>query len=107
MIKVSVLYPKTAASTFDMGYYLKSHIPMIRETLAPAIRNVAVEEGVGGGAPGSAPTYAVMCHLYFDSVDAFQKAFDPHAGPIMGDIANYTNVQPIVQISEVKIAATA
>jgi uncharacterized protein (TIGR02118 family) len=44
-----------------------------------------------------------MCHLYFDSIEAFQTAFGPQAQAIMGDIPNYTDIQPIVQISEVKI----
>jgi uncharacterized protein (TIGR02118 family) len=42
-------------------------------------------------------------HLYFDSVESFQTAFGPHAGAIMGDIPNYTNVQPTIQVSEVKL----
>jgi uncharacterized protein (TIGR02118 family) len=42
-----------------------------------------------------------MAHLAFDSVDAFQAAFGPHAEAIMDDIPNYSNVQ-FVQISEVK-----
>jgi uncharacterized protein (TIGR02118 family) len=36
-------------------------------------------------------------------VEAFQKAFAPHAQAIMADIANYTDVQPVVQISDVKM----
>jgi hypothetical protein len=36
-------------------------------------------------------------------VDAFQKAFGPHAGEILGDIPNYTNIKPIVQVSEVTL----
>jgi len=43
-----------------------------------------------------------MCHLYFDSVEAFQTAFGPHSETIMGDIPNYTDLQPIIQVSEVK-----
>ena len=48
-------------------------------------------------------TYTTICNLHFDSVEAFQQAFGPHAPAIMGDIANYTDVQPVVQISEVKM----
>src|SRR5688572_13683231 len=103
MIKVSVLYPGGAGSTFDMDYYLNRHIPMVREKLGTACKNAAVEQGLGGAAPGSPPAFSAMGHLYFDSVEAFQTAFAPHAGEIMGDIPNYTNVQPTIQLSEVKL----
>ncbi|HBI79882.1 MAG TPA: EthD family reductase, partial [Marinobacter adhaerens] len=35
------------------------------------------------------------------SVADFQTAFGPHAKEILGDIPNFTNVQPTVQISDV------
>lgn len=103
MIKVSVLYPNTAGSKFDMDYYLKSHTPMVKQKLGAALKSVNIEEGIAGGAPGAPATYRVLCHLGFDSVDAFQAAFGPHAQAIMGDIPNYTDVQPVVQIGEVKV----
>jgi uncharacterized protein (TIGR02118 family) len=103
MIKVGIFYPNTAGSKFDMKYYMEKHISMVRQKLAPALKKVEVEQGVGGGAPGSPITYRVMCHLWFDSVDAFQSAFAAHAAHLMGDVANYTDIQPVVQISEVKI----
>jgi uncharacterized protein (TIGR02118 family) len=36
-------------------------------------------------------------------VEAFQSAFGPHAEEIMADIPNYTDIQPTLQISEVKM----
>jgi len=103
MIKVSVLYPFKDGVGFDMNYYLDSHIPMVRDKLGAACKGAAVEQGLGGGAPGTPPAYVAMGHLFFDSVDAFQAAFAPHAAAIMGDIPNYTALQPIIQISEVKL----
>jgi len=103
MIKVSVLYPAGADTKFDIDYYCKSHMPMVGEKLGAACKKMAVEQGVAGGAPGAPPTYAAMGHLYFDSVGDFQAAFAPHASTIMADIPNYTNVQPVIQISEVKM----
>jgi uncharacterized protein (TIGR02118 family) len=44
-----------------------------------------------------------MGHLLFQSVEEFQKAFGLHAQTIMSDVPNYTNTQPIIQISEVKL----
>ena len=103
MIKVSVFYRNNDGSKFDMDYYCRSHIPMVREKLGAACKGVAVEQGVAGATPGSQPGFIAMGHLYFDSMDAFQTAFGPHAHAIMGDIPNYTDIQPTIQISEVKI----
>jgi uncharacterized protein (TIGR02118 family) len=103
MIKVSVLYPSSAGSKFDMNYYVDQHMPMVQRKVGPACKRIAVEEGVAGGAPGEPATYVAMGHLYFDSIEAFQTAFGPHADSIMADIPNYSNIQPIIQISDVKV----
>lgn len=103
MIKVSVIYPNSTGAKFDIGYYLGTHMPLVRTKLGAALKQMAVEHGLAGGAPGSAPPYVAMGHLYFDSVDVFQASFAPHAKAIMADLANFTNVQPVIQISEVKM----
>jgi len=103
MIKISVLYPHEEGKKFDMEYYCKNHIPMVQGKLGAALKGVAVEQGLGGAKPGSPPKYIAMGHLYFDSIEAFQGAFGPHTDAIMRDIPNYTDVQPTIQISEVKI----
>ena len=103
MITVSVLYPNEAGARFDMNYYLKSHIPMVQKKLGSALKSVVVEQGLGGGAPGTQAAYSTMCHLRFDSVEAFQGAFGPHAAAIQGDIPNYSSVQPVIQVSDVKL----
>jgi uncharacterized protein (TIGR02118 family) len=103
MIKVSVLYPNKEGCKFDMDYYCNSHIPMVQGKLGSALKGVAVEQGLAGGAPGSKATFIGMGHLLFESMEAFQSAFGPHAEAIMRDIPNYTDVQPTIQISEVKM----
>lgn len=103
MIKVTVLYPNGAGSTFDIEYYCKKHIPMVQQRLRPALKGVAVEQGTSGQAPGSPAPYLAIGQLQFDSMDAFQSSFAAHAQAIMNDVPNYTNTQPIIQISEVKL----
>lgn len=103
MIKVSVFYPNNEGSKFDMNYYCNSHIPMVRQKLGAACKGAAVEQGITGATPGSRPGFIAMGHIYFDSVEAFQTAFGPHTEAIMADIPNYTDIQPTLQISEVKI----
>lgn len=102
MIRVSVMYPNSDSLRFDMDYYMSSHMPMVGNLLGDALKNVSVDAGLGGGEPDSAAPYAVMAHLTFDSVDAFQTAFGPHAEKIMADIPNYTDAAPVIQISDAK-----
>ena len=103
MIKVSVMYPNTEGCKFDMSYYVDKHMPMVRDKLGAACTNAAVDQGLAGGEAGAPATYIAMGHLYFDSVEAFQESFGPHANEIMADIPNYTDTQPIIQISEIKL----
>ena len=100
-IKVSVLYPHGADKNFDFDYYCNQHVPMVMQLLSPEVKGGAAEKGLAGGAPGLPPSYLAMAHLYFDSIEDFQKAFTPQAEKIVGDIRNFTNTEPVIQISEV------
>jgi uncharacterized protein (TIGR02118 family) len=102
MIKVSVLYPNQPGARFDTAYYFAKHMPMVASKLGASAKVTAVDQGVAGGAPGSAPAFVMMAHFTFDSIGAFQAAFGPHAAAIMADIPNYTSIEPTIQISEVK-----
>ncbi len=105
MITVTVLYPNKAGAKFDMSYYLGKHIPMVKKLLGSALKGVVVEQGIGGGEPGSQAVYSVVCHLRFDSVEAFQTAFGPHAATVQADVRNYSGgIEPVIQLSEVKLS---
>lgn len=103
MVKVTVFYSNEAVKKFDMKYYCDKHMPMVQQKLGAACKRVEVEKGLAGATPGSPAVYIAMGHLYFDTVETFQTAFGPHAGAIMADIPNYTEIQPMIQISEVII----
>ena len=106
MIRISILYPNVSGAHFDFEYYVEKHMPRSIQLLSahPGFRGVSVERGLGGGMPGSDPTYSAMCHFLFESVDAFMAAFTPHATELQGDIPNYTNVAPVIQVNEVLIS---
>ena len=103
MIKISVMYPHRDGGRFDMEYYTKSHMLMVQGKLGAACKGIAVEQGLGGAAPGSPPAYTAFGHIYFDTVEAFQAAFAPHVEEFMSDVPNYTDLEPVVQVSEVKV----
>ncbi len=105
MFKVSILYPNNRGARFDLRYYIDKHMPMSIEHLSAysGFRGVSVEHGLGGGIPGTEAAYVAMCHYQFDSVENFMAAFTPHAAALQGDMPNYTDIEPVIQISEVLI----
>jgi uncharacterized protein (TIGR02118 family) len=103
MIKVSVLYPAKAGSRFDEEYYFNEHMPMTRRLLGPALQSVSVEKGFSGAMPGQPACFVMTCHLVFESTEAFYAAFGPHAAAIQGDIPKYTDIEPVIQIGEIKL----
>ncbi|MGZ3668186.1 MAG: EthD family reductase [Ktedonobacterales bacterium] len=106
MAKISFLYPNQQGARFDMDYYLHTHMPQSIERLSAAkgFQGVSVDRGLGGEAPGIDPTYIVMCHFLFDSMEDFLAAFNVHAEFLQGDMANYTDIKPIIQVSTVEIS---
>jgi uncharacterized protein (TIGR02118 family) len=91
MIKLTVTYPGGEGISFDHDYYSTKHIPLCKEAFVPA--KVEVDRGIDGPA---------MASFYFSSKDDFQKAMtSPKMGEVLGDLGNYTNSSPTMQISEV------
>ncbi|GAA4335598.1 EthD family reductase [Variovorax defluvii] len=103
MIKVSVMYPNTPGARFDHDYYRDKHMPMLQNRMGDACKSYTIDKGLAGGMPGEPPTYIASCHIFCDSVEAFQAAFGPHAKEILGDVRNYTDLKPLMQISEVVV----
>lgn len=100
MIALTALYPKTADSRFDMDYYLNTHTSLVRERLTPVgLIGIDLEAGLAGGAPDSPPAYAMIGRLNFANLDELQTALTVHGPELIGDIPNFTDVQPTTQIS--------
>ena len=101
MVVASLMYPAGPDIRFDEDYYFGTHVPLVQRLLG--------ERGPTGvrflrgkaAADGGTPPYRMVALLDFASMDDVQHAFTgPPAGEVLGDIANFTNAQPVVQISE-------
>lgn len=103
MIKVSVLYPNSQDLIFDKDYYFAKHMPLVSKLLGNSLKNLQVDFGLVNGNPDEALRYIVMTHMSFDSIEAFQNIFAVHSEELLCDIVNFTNCQPEIQISEIKI----
>ncbi len=98
MVRISILYPNRADGRFDMDYYLETHMPASIERLSAGkgFQGVSVDRGIGGAAPGAPPAYVAMCQYLFDTIEDFMAAFGAHAEFLQGDMANYTDIEPVI-----------
>jgi len=101
VIRVSVLYPNSPDAKFNMQYYSNEHIKLVTDRVGSAIVSAELNSGLGSAAPGEPAPYIAAGHLLFNSLADFQGAFGPHAEEIMGDVPNFTNIEPMIQISEI------
>ncbi len=107
MIKVSVMYPFEADARFDHEYYREKHMPLIKALLGEACAYYTVEKGLAGGEPGAPPAYVGMCHIFSPSIEVFQAEIAIHGARIFADIPNYTDIKPVIQVSEVVVGYPA
>ena len=107
MIKVSVMYPNTPGARFDHDYYRDKHMPLIKSRMGAALKYYTVEKGLTGKAPDAPAAFVAMCHLLCDSVESYRSSFDPHGKEIALDIRKYTDLTPVIQISEVVVENSA
>ncbi|MDQ2823808.1 MAG: EthD family reductase [Pseudomonadota bacterium] len=103
MIKLSVMYPHTAGARFDHDYYRDVHLPMLQQRMGGHLLYYTIEKGLSGIPPGSAPPYVALCHLYCASPDALLAGVGPHAAEFAADVANFTDIVSVQQISEVVV----
>jgi uncharacterized protein (TIGR02118 family) len=92
MIRLSVFYPSGDDAKFDHNYYKDTHVPLCCSTW-----NVAAEidKGING------PNVAAV-HFSFESMDQLQAAMGSEGtGKVLADVPNYTDITPVLQISEV------
>lgn len=103
MIKVSVMYPNTPGARFDHDYYRDKHLPLLKARMGDACLYYTIDKGLSGRTPEEPALYVAMCHIFSESIEAFQAGIGPHAEEIVADIANYTDLTPVRQISEVVV----
>ena len=93
MIRLSVFYPSGEGSTFDHDYYRDSHVPLAVKTWG--LDGAEIDKGVDG-------PYVAAVHFTFESMDALGAAMgSPGTAEVMADVANYTNIAPVLQTSEI------
>jgi uncharacterized protein (TIGR02118 family) len=93
VIRFSVLYPKTDGARFDHDYYRDTHVPLAVKTWG--LPGAKIDKGIDG-------PYEAAVHFEFESLDAMGTAMGVEGtGDVMADMANYTDIAPVLQTSEI------
>ena len=101
LIKISVLYPFAEGKTFNMEYYETRHMPMVTALLGSNLVKYTIEKGLASGIPNQPLPYMAVGTFYVKRLDEYQAAIAPKRDAIRADFANYTNVVPVILVSEV------
>ena len=100
MIRMAIIYNKTEDSTFDLDYYLKSHMPMAAAEFGTFKWDV--DNVVSDAAGGDSPIHCIG-YLYFESEEKRAAGMNDTSVPkVIGDVPNYYSPgMPTAIISEV------
>ena len=101
LIKVSVMYPFAEGKTFNMEYYETRHMPMVAGFLGSNLVKYTIEKGVASGIPNQPLPYMAIGTFYVKNLDDYQAAIGPNRDAIRAEFVNYTNVVPVILVSEV------
>jgi uncharacterized protein (TIGR02118 family) len=93
MIRLSVYYPAAEGAKFDHDYYRNQHVPLCTKTWN--LEGAEIDRGIDG-------PYVAAVHFKFPSTEALQAAMTSEGtGAILADVANYTDIPPVLQTSEI------
>ena len=102
MFKVAILYPNGEGKTFDMDYYEKTHMPMMAGLLGKNLKFYEIDKGIAGRTPTDNVPFVAVGYFYCYDVAEYNKVIGQNIDAIINDIKKYTNIQPTVQISEIR-----
>jgi uncharacterized protein (TIGR02118 family) len=102
MIRLQAFYPSTKDGYFDHDYYVNRHAPVVHSLLDPlGLVGFEVSRGLESMEGDEAP-YTCVVTATFESREAMDKGFSGERRErLLNDIPNFTDVAPIIQVSEV------
>ena len=94
LVPVNVPKPHLASGRLLVRMTAAGVTPILRYT---------VDSGLAGGTPEASAPYVAMCHVSCDTEQAFLDGMALHGKEIFADIASFTDLVPVIQISAVVV----
>jgi uncharacterized protein (TIGR02118 family) len=85
-----------------MDYYEKKHMPMVAGVIGKNLKFYEIDNGISGRTSNDKAPFVAIGYFYITDVAEYTKAIAQNRDAVISDIKNYTNIQPVVQISEIK-----
>ena len=102
MIRVALLYPNTEGHRFDEDYYRSHHLPLVKKAYKPfGLKSVELDTALTTSGKYAAPYFAIG-YMVFETTKQFMQAAEAEGAALMQDIANFTDIEPIIQISQLE-----
>ncbi|KAH8696908.1 hypothetical protein GQ44DRAFT_718703 [Phaeosphaeriaceae sp. PMI808] len=97
-VVITILYKRAPDLTFDVAYFLNTHIPMAKKEWE--------KHGLLGGTiveVSGESEYAYINEIRFKTLEGWQQAFSDQEkiGPLMADVSNFTNAKPDFVVGKV------
>ncbi|KAL2208766.1 hypothetical protein CC79DRAFT_1366973 [Sarocladium strictum] len=97
---VQFTYPASAASDFNLDYYLNTHVPLLKSRWEDqGLRQCIISVGEKGA------SYHVQATLIWDSLESFKNA--GFVEEITGDVKNFTSSTPSSTVAKIVSSSNA
>lgn len=92
----TVLYPQEVSKTFNMDYYLSTHMPFVLKKLGQyGLESWSVAQ-FGPGPDGTEPPYCVQATLNWKDQECVMKAFpSQEMKEVLDDVPNFSEKGPL------------
>lgn len=85
-----------------MDYYESKHMPMVAGLLGKNLKFYEIDKGIAGRTANDKVPFIAVGYFYVKDVAEYNKAIGQNREAVINDIKNYTNIQPVIQVSEVR-----
>lgn len=98
-LSLQVVYPTAGNTTFDLDYYLATHMALVAQHIGEHLSGTMITRGLHGG-PNTPAPYHVIATLTFADKAALKAAM-AKIDPVAADIPNFYSGAPQMLFGEV------
>lgn len=77
-------------------------MPMVAGFIGKNLKFYEIDKGIGGRTPNDKAPFVAVGYFYVYDMGKYNQAIAENRDAVVNDFKNYTNIQPVIQISEVR-----